>query len=124
MEQYVTKNDIVLYIGDREWNPPCQQIYVSGFNNCPRAELVCRYSDITYFFESGVTKVFVEAAYAFGNGSFFAKKGALNIVLLASHYNIPVVACAGSWNFNGWTPLTETSITDRYGHVADEYDWI
>lgn len=68
--------------------------------------------------------MFVEAAYAFANGSFFAKKGALNLILLALHYNIPVVACAGSWNFNGWTPLTETSIIDRYGPTAHEYDWI
>jgi translation initiation factor 2B subunit (eIF-2B alpha/beta/delta family) len=35
-----------------------------------------------------------------------AKKGSFNIILLAKYFNIPVVACGGSYNYNGWAPLT------------------
>ena len=87
--------------------------------------MVCRYSDITYFLESSVTKIFLEAQYIFANGSFLAKKGSLNLVLLAEYYNVPVVGCGGSWNYNGWTPLTESALVDHYGEsVLADYDWI
>lgn len=87
--------------------------------------MVCRYSDITYFLEGSVTKIFIEAQYIFANGSILAKKGTLNLVLLAEYYHIPVVGFGGSWSYNGWTPLSESALFDRYGEVVvSDFDWI
>jgi translation initiation factor 2B subunit (eIF-2B alpha/beta/delta family) len=121
----VTRQDVILHIGEQEWRPSCQQVHISGFNRSPNAELVCRYSDITYFLEGSVTKIFLEADYIFANGSFLAKKGSLNLVLLAEYYRIPVVGCGGSWNYNGWAPISESALLDHYGSAAlADYDWI
>ncbi len=59
MDQCITPNDIILYIGGRIWNPQCQQISVKGLNNAENAELVCRFADLMYFLESSVTKIFI-----------------------------------------------------------------
>jgi len=54
-----------------------------------------------------------------------AKKGALNIVLMGQYYNIPVIGCGGSWNYNGWSPLDSDAVSDKYGeNILDLYDWI
>jgi translation initiation factor 2B subunit (eIF-2B alpha/beta/delta family) len=54
-----------------------------------------------------------------------AKKGTLNLILLAEYYRIPVVGCGGSWNYNGWSPFSESSIVDHFGEsVLRYYDWI
>lgn len=115
MDQYITKNDIALYVGNDRWTPLCQQVYISNFNNCRDAELVCHYQDVSYFLEGAITKIFIKADYLFANGSLLAKKGALNIVLLGQYYNIPIVACGGSWNYNGWSPLSESALSEKYG---------
>lgn len=107
LEQYIVKHDVILYIGEKEWTPNCQQVHIQGFNNCSQAELVCKYADVTYFLEGSITKLFLEGLYIFANGSMLAKKGSLNLVLLAEYYHIPVVGCGGSWNYNGWAPLGE-----------------
>jgi hypothetical protein len=115
MEAFLSKKDVVLYIGSKNWYPSCQQVYVPDFNNCSEAELVCHYPDISYFLEGTVTKIFCQADFIFSNGSILAKKGALNIVLMGQYFNIPVVGCGGSWNFNGWSPLSEDALKEKYG---------
>jgi translation initiation factor 2B subunit (eIF-2B alpha/beta/delta family) len=66
--------------------------------------LVCRFSDLSYFLEGSVSKIFIEAELIFSNGSILAKEGALNVALMGSFYNIPVVIVGGSWAYNGWGP--------------------
>lgn len=34
MEAFLSKKDVVLYIGSKSWYPSCQQVYVPNFNNC------------------------------------------------------------------------------------------
>ena len=109
---------MVLYLGEKKWIPPCEQVHIPGYNNCKNAELVCHFPDITYFFEGTLTKIIIEAKFIFSNGSILASKGALTIALLADYYKVPVVACGGSWNYNGWSPLNEDALQDKYGKGA------
>jgi len=57
--------------------------------------------------EGGMTKIFIEAKVIFSNGSILAAKGSLAIALVAHYYKIPLVACGGSWTYNGWSPLNQ-----------------
>lgn len=54
-----------------------------------------------------MTKIFIEAKVIFSNGSILAAKGSLAIALVAHYYKIPLVACGGSWTYNGWSPLNQ-----------------
>lgn len=77
--------------------------------------MVCRYSDISYFLESSITKIFIEAEYVFSNGSILAKEGALSVALMANYYSIPVIAVGGSWTYNGWAPVNFEALEEKYG---------
>lgn len=80
---------------------------------------------MTYFLEGSITKLFLEGLYIFANGSMLAKKGSLNLILLAEYYHIPVVGCGGSWNYNGWAPLGESALVEHFGNdILKYYDWI
>jgi hypothetical protein len=105
VDQCITPNDVVLYVGRKARIQTSQQVFVSELNNCSNAELVCRYADLTYFLEGSVTKIFIEADFIFSNGSILTKEGALNVALLGKYYNIPVLAVGGSWLYNGWGPV-------------------
>jgi methylthioribose-1-phosphate isomerase len=112
-------------VGNKTNNLSCQQVYSQGINCNTNAELVSRYSDLSYFFEGTVTKVFIEAEYIFGNGSILAKEGALNIALMAKRYNLPVLAIGGSWLYNGWSAVNYEALEERYGSEAlQKLDWI
>lgn len=110
MDQCISENDIILYMGEQSRSPTSQQVYVKDFNTCTEAELVCRYSDLSYFLEGSVTKIFIEAEYIFSNGSILAKQGALNVALMGKYYNIPVLAVGGSWLYNGWGPVNNEAL--------------
>lgn len=101
MESFVDSKDSIIYLNfSEEWEAPCEQVSLSKFNAVPNStELVCRYSDVQFFIESRVTKLFVEGAFIFGNSGILAKKGALNIVLLCLSRKIPIIGCCGSWNY-------------------------
>lgn len=44
---------------------------------------------------------------------------------MGQYFNIPVVGCGGSWNFNGWSPLSEDALKEKYGEsILEQYDWI
>jgi hypothetical protein len=73
IDQCISKNDVLLYVGNRIKTFPCQQVYCQDINNNSQAELVCRYSDVSYFLEGTVTKIFIDADYIFANGSILAK---------------------------------------------------
>lgn len=111
----LSHNDTILYVGRNIRSSTSQQLHVKGLNNSKEAELVCRYQDISYFFEGTVTKIFIEAEYIFSNGSILAQQGALNIALLGKYYNIPVVSVGGSWLYNGWAPVSHEALEERYG---------
>lgn len=34
MDKQIYKDDVILYIGDKKWNPSCPQVYIKDFNNC------------------------------------------------------------------------------------------
>lgn len=106
MDQFITEKDVILEFGNKNRLKTSQQVYVKDFNNCSEAELVCRYSDLSYFLEGSVTKIFIEAEYIFANGSILAKSGALNVAIMGNYYNIPVIAVGGSWLYCGcWGPV-------------------
>ena len=76
-------------------------------------------------FESTVKKVFIDAYVIFGNGHILAKKGSLNIALLAQYYKKCVIACCGSWMFCGDCPVSDIELEDIYGEqILDDYDLI
>lgn len=75
--------------------------------------------------ETKITKVICEGDMVFSNGSMLAKKGTLNLVLLAASYNLPIVGCTGSWNYNGWSPFSYEALAAKYGtNTMGNYDWI
>lgn len=72
-----------------------------------------------------MTKVFVEASFIFSNGSLLAKKGCLNIILLAIAKNIPIIGCSGSWNYCQFEAISEELLEEKYGPtVLDQYDFV
>lgn len=94
-------------------------------NKCSNAEFVCRFSDLSYFLEGSVTKIFIEAEIIFSNGSILAKQGALSVALMGIFYKIPVVVVGGSWNYNGWGPISYEALEERYGiQSLNNLDWI
>lgn len=89
------------------------------------AEIVCRYEDVAVLLEDTVKKVFFDGFVVFSNGSILARKGTLNIVLLARYYGREVIGVCGSWNYCGDAPMSDLELEDKYGErVMEEYDLI
>ena len=120
----VKKDDTVIYIGDK--GPiDCRVVEIPNFTNCPNAEILCRYEDVAVLLEDTVNKIFIEADVIFGNGSILAKRGSLNIVLLAKHYKKTIVGSCGSWTYCGDCPISDDEVEDIYGDtIFDKYDFI
>ena len=79
-------DDTIIYIGDSANEVNCSVVSIPGFCKVDKTEIVCRYEDVAVLLEDTVRKVFVDCCVIFRNGNILAKKGALNIVLLAKYY--------------------------------------
>ena len=53
--------------------------------------MICRYEDTAFILEQVVDKLIIQANIVFANGSILAKKGTLNMILMAKHFKVITV---------------------------------
>lgn len=86
---------------------------------------MCRYEDISYLISEEINKIFIESEVIFKNGSALVRKGYENIILIANHYNKPVIIVSGSWNYSRVLISSYDQLENLYGEdLVNKYDWI